>query len=165
MRTFETELEKRLDKKIALVLKRVNDEALQVKKTDITFSEFFTNKLLMISLIREGIPYSLFHLIQLYTPFSEADWSDFLNMSTKTLQRYKQADKIFKPIQSEKIIELAEVTNAGLDVFGNMEKFRLWLQTPSFALGGAKPMELLKDSYGKEMVLGELNRINHGILA
>jgi hypothetical protein len=26
-----------------------------------------------------------------------------------------------------------------------------------------KPKELLKDSYGKEMVIGELTRIEHGI--
>ena len=60
---------------------------------------------------------------------------------------------------------MAEVTNAGLDTFGNIEKFKLWLETPNFSLGDQMPMELLKDSYGKEMVLGELTRINHGILA
>ncbi|MCC6451300.1 MAG: DUF2384 domain-containing protein, partial [Acidobacteria bacterium] len=33
-----------------------------------------------------------------------------------------------------------------------------------FALGNVKPVELLRDSYGKELVMGELNRIAHGIL-
>ncbi len=60
---------------------------------------------------------------------------------------------------------MAEVTNVGLDVFGDMEKFKLWLDTPNFALGNLKPKELLKDSYGKEMVISELTRINYGILA
>jgi putative toxin-antitoxin system antitoxin component (TIGR02293 family) len=60
---------------------------------------------------------------------------------------------------------MAEVTNIGLDVFGDMEKFKQWLDTPSFALGNLKPLDLLTDSYGKEMVMGELTRINHGILA
>jgi uncharacterized protein (DUF2384 family) len=41
----------------------------------------------------------------------------------------------------------------------------MWLETPNFALGNQKPFELLKDSYGKEMVMGELTRIDHGILA
>jgi putative toxin-antitoxin system antitoxin component (TIGR02293 family) len=53
----------------------------------------------------------------------------------------------------------------GMEVFGNMEKFRLWLETPSYALGTMRPVELLRDSYGKEMVMGELTRINYGILA
>jgi putative toxin-antitoxin system antitoxin component (TIGR02293 family) len=61
-------------------------------------------------------------------------------------------------------MEMAEVTQIGLDVFGSIEKLRSWLHTPSFALGNVKPVELLKDSYGKELVLTELVRINHGIL-
>jgi len=103
-------------------------------------------------------------LIQLLTPFTEEHWADYLDISTKTLLRYKQAAKSFKSIQSEKIIEMAEVTNIGLDVFGDMEKFKLWLDTPNYSLGNLKPMELLKDSYGKELVINELTRINYGIL-
>jgi putative toxin-antitoxin system antitoxin component (TIGR02293 family) len=81
------------------------------------------------------------------------------------LHRYKkQSSKPFKPNQSEKIIEIAEVTNVGLDVFEDMDKFKLWLDTPNFALGELKPLDLLKDSYGKELVISELTRINHGIL-
>lgn len=121
--------------------------------------------MLMILVIREGVPYSLFNLIQLYAPFSELDWAGFLEISNNSLQRYKQSSKNFKPIQSEKIIEMAELTYMGLDVFGDMEKFKLWLNTQNFSLGNLKPIELLKDSYGKEMVIGELTRINHGILA
>ena len=71
----------------------------------------------IIALIRAGIPYRLFSLIQEYTPFSEAEWAGFLNISTKSLHRYKQEKKHFRPIQSEKIIELAEVTSIGLEVF------------------------------------------------
>lgn len=59
---------------------------------------------------------------------------------------------------------MAEVTNIGMDVFGSMEKYKLWLNTPNFSLGGLKPIELLQDSNGKEMVVSELTRINHGIL-
>lgn len=135
------------------------------KNKQITYEEFLSNKMLIIAAIRMGIPYSLFQTIQSFTPFTENDWAELLNISTKSLQRYKAAaNHHFKPIHSEKIIELAEVTQAGLEVFGSMEKMKLWLQTPNYALGNLPPIELLKDSYGKEMVLGELTRINHGIL-
>jgi len=120
---------------------------------------------MIIVTIRTGIPYSLFDLIQNYTPFSESDWADFLDISTKSLHRYRTSpEHHFKRIHSEKIIEMAEVTKVGLDVFSSIEKLKLWLNTPSYALGKLKPIELLKDSYGKEMVISELNRINHGIL-
>ena len=132
---------------------------------DIRYEDFLTNKMAIILLIREGVPYSLFNLIRNYSPFSETDWSTILDISTKSLHRYKQTARLFRTIQSEKIIEMAELTYVGLDTFGDMDKFKLWLDTPNFSLGGLRPLELLKDSYGKEMVLSELTRINHGILA
>lgn len=133
-------------------------------KSSLTYREFLADKMLIISLIKTGVPYSLFDLIKNITPFSEGDWAAVLGISTKSLLRHKQASKQFKPLQSEKIIEMAEVTNVGKEVFGSMEKFKLWLGTPNFALGNLKPMELLKDSYGKELVISELSHINHGIL-
>jgi len=130
----------------------------------ITMSEFLGNKMLIINTIRAGIPYSFFKLIQSYTPFTEIEWADYLDISTKSLQRYKASDNHhFKTIHSEKIIEMAEVTQTGLEVFGTFEKLKLWLSTPNFALGNLKPSELLKVSYGKDMVMGELVRISYGI--
>lgn len=166
MVTSDVSIKHKLDKEITSIVKRSQiDKSFLFSKSEITYSDFFSNKLLMIQIIREGIPYSFFNLIQHYTPFSEADWAGFLDISTKSLQRYKQSSKSFKPTQSEKIIELAEVTNVGLDVFGDMEKFKLWLHTPNFSLGKLKPIDLLADSYGKELVIAELTRINYGILA
>ena len=107
----------KLDKEIASFFS-VNK--INVPNRQITYEKFLEDKMLIIVAIRTGIPYSLFDLIQHYTPFSESDWADFLDISTKSLHRY--------------------------------------------ALGKLKPIELLKDSYRKEMVISELNRINHGIL-
>ena len=137
---------------------------VHVRTDNITYSDFFDNKMLIIKAIRKGMPYELFSKIKDITPFSEDDWAEYLNLSKKTLQRHRNdADYLFKPIHTEKIIELAEVTNFGKEVFDSSEQFYLWLNTPSFALGNLKPAELLKDSYGKELVMAELNRIDHGI--
>ena len=166
MATIETSIKAKLDKEISSIVKHSPiDKKFISENKNITYSDFFTNKMLMIFVIRKGVPYSLFNLIQNYTPFTEEIWADFLDISTKSLQRYKQTSKSFKSIQSEKIIELAEVTNVGIDVFGDMEKFKLWLDTPNFSLGNYMPLELLKDSYGKELVMSELTRINYGILS
>lgn len=158
------DIEQKLDREIAtLFYSKTDNKRLGKEKRKLTYNEFLSNKMLIIKVIRTGVPYSLFELIKNITPFSEIDWAELLNLSTKSLARYKQDAKHFKPLQSEKIIEMAEVTNFGLEVFGKMEKFKLWLDTPNFALGNLKPMELLRDSYGKEMVIGELTRIEHGI--
>lgn len=160
----EANIEKKLDKEIVSFVKHSNiDQQFLSANENISYSDFLSNKMLIILMIRRGLPFSLFNLIQYFTPFSENDWADILDISTKSLQRYRQTSKSFKPLQSERIIEMAEVTKIGMDVFGEMEKFKLWLDTPNFSLGSLKPMELLKDSYGKEMVVGELTRISHGI--
>ena len=162
----KTNIEAKLNVEISRFLKTIkkNEYHANVNKP-ITYNDFLSNKMLIIVAIRAGIPYSLFSLIQYNTPFSENDWANFLDISSKSLQRYKViAEYHFKPIHSEKIIEMSEVTKIGMDVFGDMEKLKLWLNTPNFALGKLKPIELLKDSYGKELVVTELIHINHGIL-
>lgn len=133
-------------------------------KAPLTLSQFFSNRMLVISSIRQGVPFSLLELLIELIPFTEKDWVEFLDVSSKTLQRYKkEKGHVFKSIHSEKILEIAEVAFAGQQVFESDEKFYQWLNAPSFALGGSKPINLLKDSYGKEIVLNELNRIDHGI--
>lgn len=162
------------EKAASTVEKKIKEFAMAVgecspvylKTENFTYSDFFENKMLIIHAIRKGLPYSLFEEIQKVSPFSENDWAEFLAISVKTLQRNKKEDNFyFKPIHSEKIIELAEVTQFGKEVFDSTEKFYQWLKSPSHALGNLKPMELLKDSYGKELVMEELNRIEHGIFA
>lgn len=157
-------IEQKLDKEITAGGRSSSlADSLRSRKKKVSYREFLSDKMLMISAIRDGIPYSLFALIKDVTPFTEDDWATLLNLSTKSLHRYKVGSKQFKPLQSEKIIEMAEVTKVGTEVFGDLEKFRLWLNTPSYALGNMKPIDLLQDSYGKEMVIRELTHINYGI--
>lgn len=133
-------------------------------KKNITYQDFLSNKMLIVHSIRKGISFSFFNKIKTNSPFTDVEWADFLNLSTKSLQRYKKEKKfVFKPIHSEKIIELAEVTNFGNEVFDSDKDFYSWLNTSSIALGNMKPLELLKNSYGKEMVMDELHRIDQGI--
>ncbi|WP_299059715.1 antitoxin Xre/MbcA/ParS toxin-binding domain-containing protein [uncultured Polaribacter sp.] len=144
----------------------ITNAPFNLNSEKISFSSFFENKMLIIQVIKRGLPYKLFNIIKNMIPFTEEDWANYLNISTKSLQRYSN-DKnfIFKPIHTEKIIEIAEVNNLGKQVFDTKEQFYLWLKTPSYALNNLKPAELLKDSYGKELVLEELNRIEHGVFA
>ncbi len=157
--------EYKLNKEINSLFKEPEMAGYAVKQNrNITYSDFFDDKMMVIAAIRAGIPYSMFDVIQDNAPFTEDNWAGFLDISTKSLQRYKTSEAFhFKAIHSEKILEMAEVTNVGLDVFGSMEKLKLWLNTPSYALGNLKPIELIRDSYGKELVITELTRINYGI--
>lgn len=160
------EIEKKLDKEVVSLMKEIDTHSLKSRhKETLNFAGLLSDHMLKSFTIRQGIPFSFYYLITLYSPYSENDWINILNISKKSLQRYKQESRRFGHLQSEKIIEMAEVTKTGLDTFGDMEKFKHWLNTPNFALGGMKPIDLIRDSYGKDLVVGELTRINHGIFA
>lgn len=159
------DIEKELNKALRALLRDLPIKSENNFEKSITFRQLLQNKMLLIYVIDKGIPYSIFELIVSLAPFSSDDWAEYLELSTKSLLRYKADSRDFKPSHTEKILELAEVTQAGREVFGDAETFRHWLETPCFALGGHKPFDLLKNSYGKELVMGELHRIAHGVLA
>jgi len=126
---------------------------------------FLKDKWKLSELIRNGLSYNLFEHIRGRSPFSFTDWAEFLNISYKSMLRYKQTKESFKPLQSEKILEIAEVTAFGLQVFGDETKFKRWLDQPSFALGSVAPRTLLSDSYGKDLVMQSLTAIEYGVFA
>ena len=155
-----------LDHAIQGYVQEMNYEGMYQSGAELNFASFLQDKMLVIQVIRKGLPSKIFEKIKQALPFTELDWAGFLDVSSKTLQRYRQnPEKRFKSIHSEKIIELAEVTYLGKEVFESDEKFNLWLNTPCYALNNMKPVELLSDSYGKELVIDELNRIEHGVFA
>lgn len=140
--------------------KRGND----LKAQEITYARFLRDKLLVANAVKRGVPIVLFREIKSNSPFDDKQWSSFLDINVRTLQRYKkEKEHIFKQIQSEKIFELAEVISLGNEVFDSPENFMIWLKTPSIALGDIKPIELLDTSFGKDIVIAELNRIEYGI--
>jgi putative toxin-antitoxin system antitoxin component (TIGR02293 family) len=90
--------------------------------------------------------------------------AQLLPVTERTLQRYKNKDH-FNPSVSEHIIQLAEVAARGVEVFGDREKFKKWLNHPSVALSGKTPLSLLKNRFGVQLILDELGRIEHGVYA
>ena len=135
-----------------------------VSDQNIDFKNFLSNKMLLVQAIKSGIPYSLYELIKDKSPFNQEDWAGFLGVSTRTLVRNKlKQNFVFDSIPSEKIIELAEVTALGKEVFDTDIQFENWLHQKNFALGSLKPIELLSSSYGKDLVINELNKIDYGI--
>jgi putative toxin-antitoxin system antitoxin component (TIGR02293 family) len=99
------------------------------------------------------------------TPFTPAEWAGFLQLSERTMQRYRESRKPFQPIQSERIVELAMLYNYGLQTFGEQPKFDAWLEAKNLALGGRTPKELLDTKFGISMIRDALVRIEHGVLA
>ena len=119
----------------------------------------------LINLTRKGVTYDLFTSIVAAGSFTMKDWSIFLHISERTLQRYKKEKKSFDPIHSERILAIAQLQKRGIDLFGDKDNFSRWMNSKIVALGGIQPKDLLDNSFGIALLNDELTRIEHGVLA
>src|SRR5947209_2842529 len=113
------------DKGEAVKEVRVRSKAIKPKRA-IAFSYKATddkNVLAIIEIVRNGISYSDFDKIADDTPFSLAEWGNYLQLSKRTMQRNQKEQKSFQPIQSERIVELSMLYQYGVEVFGDKDNF------------------------------------------
>ena len=123
------------------------------------------DSLALIQLSRKGLSYHTFKSIVLAGPFTIKEWSSYLHLTERTLQRYKKNDTAFETIHAERILEIAKLQQRGKDIFGSLQNFDQWTRSKNIALGGLKPKEFLDSIFGIEMLNDELTRIEHGVLA
>lgn len=119
----------------------------------------------IMNTIRNGISFSKFSQLLTKFPFNISDWSWFLGMSERTMQRYRKERKTFDKLQSEKILHIYILYNRGVEIFGSSEKFNSWLEAPNITFGGESPKKLLDNNFGIEFINDTLTRIEHGIAA
>ncbi|WP_187269507.1 type II RES/Xre toxin-antitoxin system antitoxin [Flagellimonas hymeniacidonis] len=119
----------------------------------------------LVDAIREGIGYGDFEKIAAPMQFDTVAWARVLGTTTRTLERYKKEDKVFKAQQSERIIEIKQLYHKGMEVFNDKESFHIWLHTENIPLGKVTPLSLLDTNLGISMVKDELGRIEHGLFA
>ncbi len=140
--------------------------ATELSEQDLSFKAVDDKgSLFLIEAIRQGINYSFFDNLLHTIPFSFSEWSGYLNLSERTLQRYKKENKPFLAGFAERILEIKLLYKYGVEVFEDNENFDTWLNTKSIALGGVKPKDLLDTTFGINLIRDELTRIEYGVLA
>jgi len=118
----------------------------------------------VIKLARQGFSKRVLLALANKISLSIQELAYVLHISERTLQRYND-DDLIKAEYAEKAVELARLYTRGEEVFGSMEKFKLWIKYPSLVFNGEAPVSLLDTSAGFDMVFKELGRIEHGIFA
>ncbi|MFW5657012.1 MAG: antitoxin Xre/MbcA/ParS toxin-binding domain-containing protein [Bacteroidota bacterium] len=88
--------------------------------------------------------------------------NEFIEILPISIDTYKRKST-FNPPVTEKVLEIEEIYNRGLEAFG--ESFYDWMGTTNPALGNVTPKALLINSFGIRMLLDEIGRLEHGILA
>ncbi|WP_224751223.1 type II RES/Xre toxin-antitoxin system antitoxin [Mucilaginibacter pankratovii] len=122
----------------------------------------FSSDFDLVKLARQGFPKKALLALAKKISLSIQELANILHISERTLQRYED-DVIIKTEYAEKAVELARLYTRGEEVFGSMDKFKLWMKTPSLIFNGEAPVTFLDTSAGFDMVFNELGRIEHGI--
>lgn len=127
----------------------------------------FTNALELSQIIQAGLPYPLFEVIFRKACLTEKEWSHILDISEKTLNRYsKEGPEFrFRRYQSEKILDVAQVTDLGLAFFDTPADYRQWLDTPNYQFREKKPIDMLSDGQGCGLLCDELGRIEYSLFS
>ena len=89
--------------------------------------------------------------------------AESVGIPKRTLHRRKQEGARLLPSESEKMLRLARVGAAAIDVLGSREKAKVWLRSPIPSLGGSTPASMLDTEVGTQAVLEVLTRIEHGV--
>ncbi len=124
----------------------------------------YSNDFDIINLARKGFSKGTLLALAKKISLNLQELANILHISERTLQRYDD-DVIIKLEYAEKAVELARLYTRGEEVFGSIDKFKLWMKAPSLIFNGEAPVTILDTSAGFDMVFRELGRIEHGIFA
>ena len=119
----------------------------------------------LIATAKRGIPGRVFNKLSRESPLSLTDWSNLLGLSRQTIERYKREGRRFDVMHSDRILQLDVLLKRGREVFGDRDRFYEWLRYANPALGGVVPLDLAVSSFGVNLLMNELGRIEHGIFA
>ena len=85
-----------------------------------------------------------------------------LHSSYRNLAR-KDGSDLLDSYKTEKVLEIATFAQRGVEVIGSHAGFKRWLQSPILALGGKAPLEFLDTSFGIQLLLKLLGRLEYGV--
>ena len=98
--------------------------------------------------------------------YSQKEVAEALDLNASTLSRWKknEQNEPLGKLRSKFVSDIDEVIAKGVKLFGSEENFKAWLNTPNYALGDVKPLELLKNPYDIEIVDNAIEAMSWGNL-
>lgn len=114
---------------------------------------------------RSGVEPSIFTDLLLMGNYTKDELAAYFNTSSKTIHRYMASGKMLDAFTAEHALSMKNVFLLGIDVFENLENFRVWLQKPNYTLGNMIPQELMKTPGGLRLLKEALLRIEFGATA
>ncbi len=123
-----------------------------------------SNNMDLIALSRHGVRKSSLKSLSRYLGITMDKMSKLLHTSHRNIQR-KDEDELLDTLKTEKVLELAAFIKRGIDVTGSEDAFREWLHSSILAFGNRKPIDFLDTTFGIQMALKVLGRLEQGVFS
>ncbi|SEI72822.1 putative toxin-antitoxin system antitoxin component, TIGR02293 family [Dyadobacter sp. SG02] len=108
-------------------------------------------------------PVERFRELSAKLPFTQLEWAEILHVSDRTLHRYLKEERSFEGLYAEHLYQLENMTELGIEVFGDLKAFERWLRTPREVLGETQDFSTLRSFWGVKLICNELGRMEHGV--
>jgi putative toxin-antitoxin system antitoxin component (TIGR02293 family) len=114
-------------------------------------------------LISKGLPAKVIGKLEKILGLTAPQSARLLAISETTRKRFKQTPtKRLDEAASDRIVRIVSTVAEAEEIFGDGDKAIAWFKTPSPALNGQRPLELMTSDPGAKIVRDELNRIRYG---
>ncbi len=115
-----------------------------------------------LSVVKGGLGYNTLIDFMKMAEFHMDEMADILHVNSRTIRRLDS--KVVLNIDlSEKLLELLRLYRFGIEVFGELGVFNVWIRRSIRGLGDVTPMSLLDTGIGVEIVMDELERLAYGV--
>jgi putative toxin-antitoxin system antitoxin component (TIGR02293 family) len=152
---------------MSLSLYKISEMTVKTKSKSIlkSYEKHLDDRFWIVEEAAAGVPASTVYDLMEMTHLSKSFFAGMLNLSTKTLDRYRVGGKQLNPSSGEMILKLYSLVKKGEEIFGNADEFGKWIEKPAYGLGFKVPKELMKSTAGVDLVMEELIRIEYGDFA
>ncbi|HKC69414.1 MAG TPA: DUF2384 domain-containing protein [Bacteroidia bacterium] len=103
-----------------------------------------------------------FGFLKSLTQEDDKEISEWLDISVKTFRSYKNTQKTTKPHLTEHVIMLISLVKHGLDVFGDYNAFKQWLEKGNFYFDKLPPINFISSISGMKFIDDRLTAMEFG---
>lgn len=115
-----------------------------------------------LSVVKEGLDYDTLNGFMKMAEFHMDEMAHILHVNSRTIRRLDTKATLNIDL-SEKLLELLRLYRFGIEIFGDLDVFNVWIRRSIRGLGDVTPMSLLDTGIGVEIVMDELERLAYGV--
>lgn len=111
----------------------------------------------------EEFTFKKFQKIANKVPFTQKEWAAILHLSERTLQRYAKDNSSFEGIYVDRILQIEQLINLGLEAFKTAQDLYHWLKKEKYVFNELLNFSSLETTAGIVAITNEIGRILYGV--